>query len=69
MPRLKQLNLPGIPQHVKQRGNNRQAVFFIASDYRLYLDMLAKGRFKSQIEVALKIRLGDGKQGRPTKCP
>jgi putative transposase len=42
VPRPKRLNLPGIPQHVTQRGNNRQACFFTASDYRLYLDLLAK---------------------------
>lgn len=32
--------LPGLPQHVIQRGNNRQAVFFAEADYRLYLDLL-----------------------------
>ena len=43
IPRPKRLNLLGIPQHVTQQGSNRQACFFTASDYRLYLDMLAKG--------------------------
>jgi putative transposase len=43
MPRLPRFNLPGIPQHVVQRGNNRQAVFFDESDYRAYLDWLGKG--------------------------
>ena len=41
MPRPARLNLPGIPQHVTQRGNNRQACFFSADDYRLYLDLLS----------------------------
>ncbi len=29
--------LPGIPQQVLQRGNNRQLVFFGEDDYRFYL--------------------------------
>jgi len=40
MPRPLRLNLAGVPQHVTQRGNNRQACFFRASDYRLYLGLL-----------------------------
>lgn len=40
MPRPVRLNLPDIPQHVTQRGNNRQVCFFSADDYRLYLDLL-----------------------------
>jgi hypothetical protein len=39
MPRPARLNLPGIPQHVTQRGNNRQACFFSTDDYRRYLDL------------------------------
>ncbi len=46
MPRPARLNLPGIPQHVTQRGNNRQACFFSADDYRLYLDLLAAACYK-----------------------
>jgi hypothetical protein len=33
MPRPTRLNLAGIPQHVTQRGNNRQACFFADADY------------------------------------
>ncbi|TCI05102.1 transposase [Corallincola luteus] len=40
MARLPRLNLPGIPQHVIQRGNNRQACFFAEQDYAVYLDRL-----------------------------
>ena len=40
MPRPVRLNIPGIPQHVTQRGNNRQACFYTADDYRLYLELL-----------------------------
>lgn len=42
MARLARLNLPDIPQHVIQRGNNRQASFFTNQDYAVYLDKLKK---------------------------
>lgn len=37
MPRLLRYALPDVPQHIIQRGNNRQPVFFHADDYRFYL--------------------------------
>ena len=37
MPRQIRYNLPGIPQHVIQRSNNRQATFFAEEDYTRYL--------------------------------
>jgi putative transposase len=40
MARLPRLNLPGIPQHVIQRGNNKQVSFFNDKDYVVYLDKL-----------------------------
>ena len=40
MARLPRLNLPNIPQHVVQRGNNRQVCFFSEQDYTVYLDKL-----------------------------
>jgi len=40
MARLPRLNLPGIPQHVIQRGNNKQVSFFSDEDYGVYLDKL-----------------------------
>ena len=40
MPRPARLNIPDIPQHITQRGNNRQACFYSNTDYRLYLDLL-----------------------------
>jgi putative transposase len=42
MPRKPRLNLPGIPQHVIQRGKNRDPSFFAAEDYRRYLEDLQK---------------------------
>ena len=40
MPRLPRFNLLDVPQHVIQRGNNRQACFFEPDDYLFYLDCL-----------------------------
>jgi putative transposase len=33
--------VPGVPHHVTQRGNRRENVFFVRSDYRRYLKLLA----------------------------
>ncbi len=43
MPRRTRMYLPGIPAHIVQRGNNRNACFFRDDDYRYYLDVLAEG--------------------------
>jgi len=40
MARLPRLNLPGVSQHVIQRGNNGQVSFFSDKDYVVYLDKL-----------------------------
>lgn len=40
MPRQPRYFVPHIPQHVIQRGVDRQAVFFKPPDYELYLDTL-----------------------------
>ena len=40
MARLPRFNLVDVPQHVIQRGNNRQACFFEENDYGFYLDCL-----------------------------
>ena len=40
MPRPARLNIPDVPQHVTQRGNNRQVCFYYDDDYRLYLELL-----------------------------
>ena len=51
MARLPRLNLPGIPQHVVQRGNNREACFFSEEDYAVYLDKLKDYSQKYQVAV------------------
>ena len=40
MPRKPRFQLLGVPQHVVQRGHNRNASFFAESDYLYYLDAL-----------------------------
>ena len=40
MPRRSRINFADVPQHIIQRGNNRQATFFAKEDYRFYLDHL-----------------------------
>lgn len=42
MARLPRYFLPDQPQHVIQRGNNRQPIFFAAEDYARYLGWLAE---------------------------
>lgn len=42
MPRRSRLQAAGLPVHIIQRGNNRQACFFADEDYRFFLECLAK---------------------------
>lgn len=40
MARRPRFSFPGLPQHLIQRGNNRQIAFFAEADYRFYLKCL-----------------------------
>ncbi len=51
MARLPRLNLPDIPQHIVQRGNNRQVCFFSDEDYVVYLDKLKEYSVKYKVAV------------------
>jgi len=51
MPRKPRFNLPGVPQHIVQRGNNRARCFFAEQDYRQYLDDLAVAAQKYRCEI------------------
>ncbi len=53
MPRKPRFNLPGIPQHVVQRGNNREPCFFTQADYPCYLEDLGRSinRFSCQLHA------------------
>jgi putative transposase len=43
--------IPGLPHHVTQRGNRREAIFFADGDQRIYCDMLAEQLRKFSVEV------------------
>ena len=51
MPRQPRFNLADVPQHVIQRGNNRQPTFFIESDYERYLEYLASAAATHRCDV------------------
>ena len=51
MPRRARLALAGVPFHLIQRGNNRQACFFVDKDYRYYLDWLAEYADKTSCRI------------------
>lgn len=42
MPRRSRMYLSGLPYHIVQRGNNREACFFSPEDYVHYLQLLAE---------------------------
>lgn len=51
MPRQPRFVLPGQPQHVIIRGNNREPVFYADDDYRFYLDKLQQAGDKHNCDV------------------
>ncbi len=42
MPRMARVVVPGVPHHITQRGNRRENIFFVKSDYRRYLRLLGE---------------------------
>ena len=51
MPRSKRLDLPGVAQHVVQRGNDRQPCFFRGADYTRYLQDLREASLAFECRV------------------
>jgi putative transposase len=51
MARKPRYNIVGVPQHVIQRGNNREPCFFAEADYCYYLDCLAGSAEKYGCDV------------------
>ena len=51
MSRTRRLDLPGVAQHVVQRGNDRQACFFREMDYVRYLQDLREAASKYGCDV------------------
>ena len=51
MPRKPRMYLPGIPCHVIQRGNNRDATFYSDQDYQFYLECLYDASLKYHVDI------------------
>ena len=51
MSRQPRLDLPGIPRHVIQRGNNRQPCFLREQDYRIYLALLPDASINTDCSI------------------
>ena len=51
MTRLARIVVPGLPHHVTQRGNRREAIFFEDGDQEIYRDLLAEQTAKAGVEV------------------
>src|SRR3990172_212068 len=51
MARLPRFATPGQPQHVIQRGNNRDATFRTTADYRFYLEKLRTAAEKHDCDI------------------
>jgi REP-associated tyrosine transposase len=51
MARMARVVVPYYPHHVTQRGNRRQQTFFSEEDHKVYLELLAKAKDTSDVEV------------------
>jgi len=51
MPRLPRLRIANVPQHVIQRGNNREVCFFDEIDYQVYLSKLKEYGLKYEVKI------------------
>lgn len=51
MARLPRLSLPGYPQHIIQRGNNRQAIATCAADYQSLLALIDDNARKFSVAI------------------
>jgi len=57
MARLPRFVLPGQPQHIIQRGNNRQVIFRTKSDYQFYLEKLSEAAKKHQCDIHAYVQM------------
>lgn len=51
MPRLARIVVEDVPHHIVQRGNNRQDVFFVNDDRRVYLEILKRQSQKWGLDI------------------
>ena len=63
MPRQPRLDLAGVPQHVVQRGNDRQPCFFQDIDHVRYLDELREICLRERCAVHAYVLMTNGKNG------
>jgi putative transposase len=59
MARYPRLDLPGIPQHIVQRGNNRAACFFCDAHRRFYLDLLRDASRAAGVAIHAYVLMGN----------
>ncbi|QNA95104.1 transposase [Stenotrophomonas maltophilia] len=59
MPRPRRVDAPGYPQHVVQRGNNRQPVFFTDGDHVAYLRLLCHHAHQQHCRVHAYVLMGN----------
>lgn len=51
MARLPRYVIPGQPQHIIQRGNNRQVIFAVDADYQFFCDTLVEAATKHGLAI------------------
>ncbi len=51
MARLSRIDVPGLPQHLIQRGNNQALCFFRPDDYQFYLNAVNEAAIKYQCQL------------------
>jgi putative transposase len=51
MARLPRYVVPGQPQHIIQRGNNRQIIFAAEADYQFFRDALIEASVKHGLQI------------------
>lgn len=59
MARLPRLDLPGVPQHVVQRGNNRLPCFLDDDDRRRYLHLLHDALIDTAVKLHAYVLMGN----------
>jgi putative transposase len=57
MARQPRFILPGHPQHIIQRGNNRQAIFHCNEDYEFYLEKLKESAAEQACEIHAYVQM------------
>ena len=60
MPRPTRLDVPGVPQHVIQRGNDRQPCFFADADYLRYRSDLREVAMREGCAVHAYVLMTNG---------